>query len=688
MVNSYLTIEKHINDEHVASLVVEQSEIQAYIVGDLHCSPHGHLNTYELPDYIDQLVTAGFEEVGLEDINKERPHKYYILLSKDNDWNIREILVFNNFHRYPRLMELVEQLDLGSLANFLLVEKWEETKYNWIDPKRNNFQVNFGRNHVDQTDSTTIPGMNIPQHHKKPVNFPGLDNDDNLEETLFKKQSINTQIMDIITMMFLGRKIFVEEERLDLLTKPDMLRRGLDEDAVRSDAGVFFYNGLFYNRSPQGCVSANLHWHTDGANDYRTEGGSNLNYCFNQIIKMDFDNRSNEVLGRAALTMYQKQCVGDLIARRKATMRFAEIVKRYIEDRNGLNTSQEIDWVGKMELVHRQCDEDGNDFATLPADANKDCYNSWFIDILFEKVFPVYGWNIYVLVEFLFCLTLTPSPIGFKRGVEYALNASSNNNKNFVYNFIKEMVFHHKAVAYHFDTKGRYQVSSQGLLSHHAIQLSLINLLSLIQYANNTTSDSKKLYKTMAKKPDKGGVQGSGELVSLTIVKVATLVGAIRNQNHVNNISIPGNTETAKRLKNDYGIATEAHRRELLNKLVEVTGIENRPFLENCICEVLRMNSDNGSEGAENIRRNQPLYQLHPTRNGLKKTSHRGQESYVSFEDMYRRNGRKAYNPRYKWWEIRPDVPLMNQIGGDYDEVLTMNSKLVQDYMMTHNDTS
>ena len=93
MVNSYLAIEKYINDEHVASLVVEQSEIQVYIVGDLHCRPHGHLNKYELPDYIDQLVTAGFEKVGSEDINKERPQKYYILLSKDKDWNIRDISI-------------------------------------------------------------------------------------------------------------------------------------------------------------------------------------------------------------------------------------------------------------------------------------------------------------------------------------------------------------------------------------------------------------------------------------------------------------------------------------------------------------------------------------------------------------------------------------------------------------------
>ena len=45
---------------------------------------------------------------------------------------------------------------------------------------------------------------------------------------------------------------------------------------------------------------------------------------------MDFDNRTNEVLGRAALTMYHKQCVGDLIARREATMRFTEIVKQSV----------------------------------------------------------------------------------------------------------------------------------------------------------------------------------------------------------------------------------------------------------------------------------------------------------------------------------------------------------------------
>ena len=670
--------------EKYGCLFIEQSRMQAYVAPDLHRHTHGQLNIEEKNDYIDQLDTAGFVQVTAEDINKARPEKYYIVLKKEFDWSIPEIIVFNNFHNHPVLMELVKTLDIGRLANYLLVEKWDDTKH-WIDPKRNNFQISILRNHLDQTDSTTISGMNIPRHHQKPIKFPGLDGDDNLEDTLVKMQVINTKIMDYITTFLIGEKIFMDPERREWFTKPDMRSRGIDEDAIRCDSGVFLFSGLLYTRSPEGSPTAKLYWHTDNHNDKRPVLGSNMNFCYNQMVSMYYDNRSEPVPARAALSQFNKKCIGDAMERIEATMFVANLVKDYIVE-HGAGV---IDWVGKMEQVTRLCNDNESDFAIVPADTNKDCYYAWFIHILFEMVFPVYGWNICVIVEFLFAITLTPSPVGFKYGVKYALNAAGNGN-NFIYNFIKNMVFHHDAVAYHFGTKGRYQVSSQGVISHHSIQLSLRNLLCLIRYANESSSDSTKLYSTMTKSPyannktgyhTVGGVYGCGDLVALSIVKIATLVGAIGNHNHVTNVTIPNNTETAKRLKNVYGIATDAHRRELLNKLVEITGVTDRQILENCICEKLRLDSDEGSQGAEAIGLNYPLYQLDSGGQGLCVTDYLGQTKFVQFSHLHDIRKPSQYNPRYLWWNIDTNVPLDEQIGIDYDEILTRKSRLVQDYI-------
>lgn len=61
--------------------------------------------------------------------------------------------------------------------------------------------------------------------------------------------------------------------------------------------------------------------------------------------------------------------------------------------------------------------EEGLDYTTLSADANKDCHYSWHVHVIFSKLIPLYGWTIYVLTEALYCLSLTPSSIGWREGI-------------------------------------------------------------------------------------------------------------------------------------------------------------------------------------------------------------------------------------------------------------------------------
>ena len=110
---------------HYGSLFLEQDEIQAYWIAALDRHEHGQLNNVEVADYIDQLSCTGFVEVTTEDIivNNKRPAKYYIVLKKDHDWCIDEIVVLNRFKDHPRLLNLVDELNLSRLAHHLLVTK-------------------------------------------------------------------------------------------------------------------------------------------------------------------------------------------------------------------------------------------------------------------------------------------------------------------------------------------------------------------------------------------------------------------------------------------------------------------------------------------------------------------------------------------------------------------------------------
>ena len=120
-----LMTERGKNRSHFGSLFLEQDEVQAYWVAALDRHEHGQLNEEEVKDYIDQLVSKGFEQVSVDDIlsNKPRPPNYYIILSKDHDWCLDEIIVLNRFQDHPELSALVEKLNLSRLAHHLLVTK-------------------------------------------------------------------------------------------------------------------------------------------------------------------------------------------------------------------------------------------------------------------------------------------------------------------------------------------------------------------------------------------------------------------------------------------------------------------------------------------------------------------------------------------------------------------------------------
>ena len=80
--------------EHYGTLVVEQSPIQAYWVHALHRHHHGQMTKAELHHHLQILHDNGFVEIDRDYVQHkdERPPKYYIILNKEHDWNINEIL--------------------------------------------------------------------------------------------------------------------------------------------------------------------------------------------------------------------------------------------------------------------------------------------------------------------------------------------------------------------------------------------------------------------------------------------------------------------------------------------------------------------------------------------------------------------------------------------------------------------
>ena len=342
-----------------------------------------------------------------------------------------------------------------------------------------------------------------------------------------------------------------------------------------------------------GVHSVQCSFHYDSHNDHREQGGMNQNICINQLVEMNFPNRSKPVIGRAAMNQFMKECNGNSMQKMKKTKELCCHVKNFMLSR-GLSSGdnfERIDWSSVLDEVEEAAKCNSEDFATLSANANKDCHYSWFVHVIFTVIMPVYGWNVHVFVEAIYAMSLTPSAVGWKKGVEYAILAKGN-GMNFFTNFVNELVSKDGSVANHFGKRARHQVASGALISNHEAMVSCQNCLLLFQHANLVECDTRKLYGDFgsnAFKVVQGRYRGARNVKDLTahdIVNVATKVGIITNQSHIRNITVARNTETARRL-GKFGVESDAHLREIVYMLALELDIDDNQIVENMICETL-----------------------------------------------------------------------------------------------------
>ena len=680
---------KHQKKNHYATLILKQPKYQVYWISALDRHEHGQMNPTEVKNYIDQLKTDGYEKISIRDIEKDslRPPKYYIVLSASYDWNIEEIVVINRFEDDSVLMQLVNELDLPKLTHRLMVEEWDKTKL-WVND-RGNFQLNHGSNHLDMRDSSKVPGMNIAKDHIRPKRMmPGMDGDDTMEDTLLRKQIVITKMIDHIASSLEKPKIFCDIKRRKHFSTAAMAVRGLDPDAFRADAGAYLYSGPLFSRA-NGVQTAQCKMHKDTHNDPRAKNGANQTVCYSELMEMNYGNRSRDVIGRGALNQFMKASNGSTMEKIEATMKVLRMVKCYMRDNNiAVGEKINIDWQTIMIEVKELDKAEKNGYSTLKANANKDCHYSWHTHVIFDEIMPEYGWNVYVFIEAIYAMSLTPSSIGWRMGVRYALLAKDN-GLNFLTNFVIEMVYKHGAVAFHFGKKGRHQVSSGGILSNWEAMVSLYNLLEIVAKANDPNCVTKTLYEDMGshafmvKRGRMRGLHNVKDLTAHDIMNVCTKVGIVTNREHIKNITIARNTETARRLKK-YGISTDAHLREVVIILSRKLGIDDYQIVENMICETLRRLEGGGEDrflGVDTIASDQPLYQF--VEDVLKKVGSDGSDMVVDMEEMKRNNPAKIYSPTYEWWNVNPDHPS-GVLGEDHDMILSKKSKAWIEYKKAH----
>lgn len=678
-----------------ASVIIRPSieDTQYYRTCALDVNVHGHIEDSELDNYVSRKVWEGYSYVNGTDVvdyNINRHDRVVLDLSGDMDHNLNVIEVTNLFSRDRLLSNLVRELNMTALANHLLVYNWEETKKNGFINKRGNGQFSHGINHVDMTNSTSIPGMNTANRHRKVQRMNGVEEGDmNLEMSLVKRQCLVTKISDRVSEINGTNKVFSDAERSRWAAE-DAVRLGVPTELLRGEAGAVIYNGPL----PEVCEgqhSAICRMHTDG-NDPRD--GANETICVSQTVPLDFPWRQTDICGRVALNQFQKNCNGCTSDKLKVNKRILDDVRAYLRDHgidstdSDFGTGAGVDWVGKQMQVESELNAVGNidnmhdldKFATLAADPCKDCHTSWFCDFIFEHVIPDWGYDDILLKEIIMARALTSSSVGWRAGTIMALHAmraeKGNVCTNFIDHFIREMRMKYDSVAHSFGVEPRCQVSSSASISHHELYMSLRNMMMNERRANDEDCVTDELLRDLSSGPfdnrgrQLGGIMKAGDLTVQDILSISTKVGLISRTDHVRRVSVAKGTATWARLL-EMGVRDEIHMRELVVYLATELNIPDFSVIENLLCETYRL-----KDGVDTIRLGQPLFYVGAD-GSVVRVSATGQRSIINFDSLYGMEGVFRYNPMVRWWNISPDSPE-RILGRDRDIILTTRAKILK----------
>ena len=137
---------------------------------------------------------------------------------------------------------------------------------------------------------------------------------------------------------------------------------------------------------------------------------------------------------------------------------------------------------------------------------------------------------------------------------------------------------------------GCCQSSHQGKISKRQIVQSLQNMNRAFKFAD-VCDDTKRVIRRLSKTVREGGLHYVGPFYAQMLINLATKLGLITNQVHIENVMVAPSTNTFKRLKDLYNVKTTAHAAEIIPFLVNRTG-RKAVWCENRLCEVLRANKN------------------------------------------------------------------------------------------------
>ena len=563
--------------------IVAPNYMQFYRTTSLHDRTHFQLDgEYELAEYISNLEAEGIVPVKPSDTFFEE-RRFYTILDSSRDHFLTDICIINDFSS-PSLIRIIQRTRL------------EEWAYRLSDPNLSNVSDLRGCRNADigfcaqsHNDPNVVQGMNAPRFTTKFDDKRGLDEDKSVTISMMETA---IALRELALMISSSRSLnwdldFGDDERCSMNSHRAAKERGLKEWKKFDVEGVTV--GLT-GETPDG-DSIHLTEHEDTLNG--VSQGYDVYYGFSSHFMVETDD-FRPTLVRAQVGGYGKKCVCDFMGRYK--------VNKGILDKISMWKNNNPDLFESGPYLLRF--DDQHDHRFIRPRADKAVYYSIFIEGIL-RLGEMCSYDLGVLYEAVFLLTLSPSPFYWYEGVIAA--AKSRWRRNFAEAYIEYMVKTHGSVSGGSRAGRRRQQSHQGYLSRTNLYWSLVNMKTSNE-ASMAFSDGGEFLNLWAGPPEDGGIFGAGSLIAQEQIYLFAVLGELLNHELSLSGVVGRNTDTWTRLKKEH-VDSETRVAELV-RFLSVNMGQTPAQVENMLCEYFRDDCESKFDAKDTLIKGQGLFSL------------------------------------------------------------------------------
>jgi len=629
--------------EHHGSIIIKQSRCQYYDSLDNHRNRHFTLlEQFQVPGYISSLEERGWRAVPKEEFSstkRTRERGWFMVLESDSDHYTPEVTVLNDIHKNDLYKHLVKLMPFRWLAEEMFLDEYRESlgskRKKRDDDVRGNLRWDVGRTGLNSTDSTTLPGIYAPGLITKNRSKRGQHSNETREDTMVRVGLITIAIADLVANYHpnknwdIAKKPFsTSRDRAEKFAlKPSeevhsrLLRDGLRRYRVCSEATSIVGTGETLDMKIKKTEP-----HRDAGNADNDTGNrwSTYNRCPTMVclVDMTYSAPGEPVVvntGRVCANAYCKASVSQSLQKMDRWKEVLNLVKKWSKSNENSGKS-----TGMYKMYEKFQEPPADEVAadgtwTYDADANKDCFYSLFVNEILWVAEQEGHRDLALMIEALQLMPFTPSPNKFREGIRggyerFARERAEVNAGRKPVSEMRNLILH---CVKHLKETGdrrvgggdncRYQGQGKDLDERDTIFQSVANLQTAIKLANKIKS-TRFIVNRMKKVVSDGGVYGVGPFHAQQLIDVATKVGLITDLSHVENVCISGTTETAKRLRDDYGVTDK----EIMGLSLYIGKELGRSpsEVENMLCEALRSKYNDLHVTRDVFARGHSLYQV------------------------------------------------------------------------------